>query len=145
MVSAVEDTPYCRLYIASDDSQDAVQLALDTEISHQVQRSPIYGAVFKNLGFVESRGTPYDPIESSRWTVEIDSEASDEANFEAFEAATVNIVLGLRARGYVVTASCVFEDRIASGTGWNWSRDTPLPPRYVRNGSMADVPPRTGN
>jgi hypothetical protein len=128
MVSTAEDTPYCRLYIATDDDGDAVQRALDTEFSLHVRRSPIYAAVFKNHGFVVSHGAPYDPIESSRWTAEIDSEASERIDFEAFEAATVNAVRGLRARGYVVTASCVFEEKIASETGWNWSENTPLPP-----------------
>jgi len=126
MSSTVEDTPYCRLYIATDDSQDVVQRALERAIAQQVHRSPIYAAVFKNHGFIVSR-VPYDPIESSRWTAEIDSEASDKADFEEFEAATVGIVRELRARDYVITASCVFEDRIASETGWNWSESTPIP------------------
>jgi len=127
MSSTVEDTPYCRLYIATDDSKEAVQRALDVAISQQIRRSPIYVAVFKNHGFVVSRGIPYDPIDSSRWTAEIDSEASGAANFEEFEVAIVDLIREIRAKGYVVTASCVFEERITRETGWNWSEDTPVP------------------
>lgn len=42
------------------------------------------------------------------------------------------MVLALRDAGFVVTASCDFEDRIIAETGWNWTPASPEPPVKVR-------------
>ena len=44
------------------------------------------------------------------------------------QAGLVQLIVELRAKGYLITASCDFEEWVAKETGWNWSTETTEPP-----------------
>jgi hypothetical protein len=129
-----DDTPYCRLYIDTRESREAVQALLDTLASAKFERLEVDAKVFKNHGWFPARSSsqPYDPIEASPWTAEMDAEDSSPRAFETFQAGTSAVIRELREAGFIVTASCDFEDRIAAETGWNWTAASPEPPVKVR-------------
>ncbi len=131
MDSAPADTPYCRLYIDTEKAREAVQALLDAEVSEHFGDLEVFAPVFKNLGYSLTRqpDEPYDPIEASQWTSEVDAEEGSAEAFEAFQSGLCSVINELRKAGFVVTASCDFEDRIAAETGWNWSEAHPEPPR----------------
>lgn len=124
------DTPYCRLYIDTNESRDAVQKRLDSLVTSKFGQIQVLAAVSKNHGYTPARRTskPYDPIEASQWTAELDAEDCSSRTFEAFEAGISAMIMALREGGLVVTASCDFEDRVAVETGWNWTSASPEPP-----------------
>lgn len=120
---------YCRLYIDTDDERTRVQEAVDVCVA-AFQELSVDARVFRNTGFdVHARSRrSYDPIECSPLTAEISAMEERAEHGEPFQAGTVLLINDLRARGYLVTASCDFEDRIARETGWNWSTRTTEPP-----------------
>lgn len=122
--------PYCRLYIDTDDDRAVVQAAIDACLPRVFHELVVGAPVFKNTGFEPSaRGRRrYDPIECSPLTAEVGAIDESPEQSEPFEAGLVRLVVGLRARGYFVTASCDFEERVAKETGWNWSTQTTEPP-----------------
>jgi hypothetical protein len=130
MEYAFDDSPYCRLYIDTDESLDMVQDILDSEVAKHFERVRVHAPVFKNDSYlaVAKDMRPYDPIDASRWTAEMDTEANAPGDFEAFEVGTIAVIAALRRRGFIVTASCDFEDRVEAETGWNWTLGTPNPP-----------------
>lgn len=135
------DTPYCRLYIDTGESREAVQTLLDGLTSSCFERLRVSAPVFKNDGSGPdgNHPRPYDPIEESQWTVEIDAEDNSPQAFEAFQAGICVAIEGLRDAGFIVTASCAFEQRVAVETGWNWTVENPEPPALsVRIGSGLD-------
>lgn len=122
--------PYCRLYIDTDDDRASVQAAIDAYLPQAFERIIVDAPVFKNIGFAPKARArrPYDPIECSPLTAEVCAVDERPEHVEPFEAGLVRLVAELRARGYFVTASCDFEDRVAKETGWNWSARTTEPP-----------------
>ena len=130
MVTPDAATPYCRLYIETNESRGAVQTRLDFLTSSRFQHIKVSAPVFKNDGYdpVGLRSKPYDPIEASRWTAELDAEERSPEAFETFQAGVSAVIRDLRGAGFAVTASCDFEDRVAIETGWNWTAENPDPP-----------------
>ncbi|MDK2767813.1 MAG: hypothetical protein KYX69_08850 [Sphingomonas sp.] len=131
MTPPIDETPYCRLYIDTRASDDDVQALLDQSTSKEFDGLRVWADNFKNDAYLaeQSARKPYHPIEASRWTAEVDAEDSDPESHERFQAGVVAMIRSLRACGMIVTASCDFEDRVASETGWNWSSETTEPPR----------------
>ena len=131
MVAVIPDTPYSRLYIDTVESRDAIQTLLNRSASSDFAELSVDAAVFKNHGYEPARAKDlnYDPITASIWTAEIDSESTAPESFDVFQRGVIEMIRGLRARGIRVTASGDFEDRIAVETGWNWSVDSPDPPK----------------
>ena len=125
------ETPYCRLYIDTKKSLGFVQTLLDGLTSSRFPDLQVSAPVFKNHGYdpagLSSRS--YDPIEASPWTAEINAEESSPQVLETFQAGICAVIGNLRAAGFTVTASCDFEDRVATETGWNWTSENPEPPR----------------
>lgn len=131
MTATIVETPYCRLYIDTAESREAVQTLLNRSAFSHFGELRVEAQVFKN-DFYEPGRTKhltYDAIAASIWTAEVDTEANEAVSFEVFQIGMVEMIRGLRARGMRVTASCDFEDIVAQETGWNWSVDTPEPPR----------------
>ncbi|RYG85561.1 MAG: hypothetical protein EON59_11945 [Alphaproteobacteria bacterium] len=130
MATPDADTPYCRLYIDTKESREAVQALLDALTSSRFDHLQVSAPVFKNHGYdpVGLSSRSYDPIEASPWTAEIDAEEGSPQAFETFQAGISAVIGDLRAAGFKVTASCDFEDRVAAETGWNWTSENPEPP-----------------
>jgi hypothetical protein len=122
--------PYCRLYIDTDDDRASVQSAIDAHLPQAFEGIIVDAPVFKNTGFEPKARArrPYDPIECSPLTAEVGAGDEPSEYVEPFQAGLVRLVIELRARGYFVTASCDFEERVARETGWNWSDRTTEPP-----------------
>ena len=129
MNMATTDTPYCRLYIDTRETRGAVQALLDALASAAFSGLHVEAEVLKNDGHSPgpTRSKPYDPIEASQWTAEINAEDGSIQAIEAFQAGTSAMIVALREAGFLVTASCDFEDRVISETGWNWTRANPRP------------------
>lgn len=130
MITPDADTPYCRLYIDTNESRGAVQMLLDGLTSSRFPDIQVSAPVFKNHGYdpVGLTSKPYDPIVASPWTAEIDAEESSPEAFEKFQAGVSAVIRDLRGAGFAVTASCDFEDRVVIETGWNWTAENPDPP-----------------
>jgi hypothetical protein len=126
------DPTYCRLYLDTDEHIAIVRAVMDDLIGQMFDELPAEGPVYRNLNFVPRARDqrPYDPIACSPLTAEVGAIDAWPENGPAFQGGAVRLVRALRERGYVVTASCDFEDRIAAETGWNWTEDTPEPPRF---------------
>lgn len=125
--------PYCRLYIDTDDDRAGVQAAIDAYLPQAFEELVVEAPVFKNTGF-EPRARArnrYDPIECSPLTAEVGAFDESAEHVEPFQTGLVRLVAELRARGYFVTASCDFEERVTEETGWNWSTQTTEPPGRV--------------
>jgi hypothetical protein len=122
--------PYCRLYIDTDDDRQSVQDAVDAVLREAFGELRVDAPVRKNTGFVSAARSryPYDPIACSPLTSEVASIDERPEDVPHFQTGTVQLVRRLRACGYVVTASCDFEDRVARETGWNWSTQATEPP-----------------
>lgn len=129
MATPDADTPYCRLYIDTNESRGVVQTLLDGLTSSRFKHIQVSAALFKNDGYDPAGGSckPYDPIEASRWTAELDAEESSPEAFETFQAGVSVLIRDFRRAGFAVTASCDFEDRVTIETGWNWTVETPKP------------------
>ena len=52
MTKPIRDTPYCRLYIDTNDTREAVQARLDLTMSSEFGSFPAYRAVRKNHGYI---------------------------------------------------------------------------------------------
>ena len=107
--------PYCRLYIDTDDDRAGVQAAIDAYLPKAFQELATGARVFKNTAFELSARARrrYDPIECSPLTAEVGAIDESSEHVEPFQAGLVRLVGELRARGYFVTASCDFEERVA--------------------------------
>lgn len=121
---------YCRLYIDTDDERTRVQESVDDCLPAAFRELSVDARVLRNTGFdVRARSRQrYDPIECSPLTAEVSAIEERAEHREPFYAGMVLLISSLRTRGYLVTASCDFEDRIAKETDWNWSTRTTEPP-----------------
>lgn len=131
MIASIPDTPYSRLYIDTVEDRDTIQALLNLSATSDFGKLIVDAPVFKNHSYDPSQASqrPYDPITASIWTAEVDTDANDPESFGIFQNGVIEMIRGLRAQGLRVSASCDFEDRVAAETGWNWSVDTPEPPR----------------
>lgn len=113
--------PYCRLYIDAQADRERVQAL----VAETLAPAGIDAWVMSNDGHrADAASAPYDPVRRARWTAELEGSAPA----EAFEAAVCAAIGTLRRRGWIVVASCDFEDRVVAETGWNWSAATPQQP-----------------
>jgi hypothetical protein len=126
--------PYCRLYIDTDDDRASVQAVIDTYLPRAFEGVVVDAPVFKNTGFEPGARVkhPYDPIECSPLTAEVGTIDERPDDVTPFQAGLVRLVAELRRRGYFVTASCDFEERVTEETGWNWSTKSTEPPGRTR-------------
>lgn len=122
--------PYCRLYIDTDEDRRSVQDAIDAFLRDAFDGLIVDAPTRKNVGYVEAARSrrPYDPVECSPLTSEVCAIDERAEHVEPFQAGVVRLVRYLRTRGYVVTVSSDFEDRVIRETGWNWSTTTTEPP-----------------
>ena len=122
--------PYCRLYIDTDEDRSRVRSTMDECLRAAFQGIMVDASVFKNTAFdAHARARRrYDPIECSPLTSEVCAIDERPEHVEPFQAGTVRLIRELRARGYTVTASCDFEERVSQETGWNWSMENTEPP-----------------
>lgn len=129
MDNSPTETPYCRLYIDTRETRDVVKTLLDERVSGHFGLLEVFATVFKH-GYSQARpgATPYDPIDASQWTAEVDAEDTSTEARETFQSGLCSVIRELRKAGLIVTASCDFEDRIAAETGWNWTEAHPEPP-----------------
>lgn len=130
----MSDPTFCRLYILTDEPLDAVQATLDAQTPHAFGPLPVEAIGYRNDIFDVSlsRGPHFDPIAGAAHTAEVGAAYSSAQARPGFQAGVVALVRALRDHGYVVTASCEFEDLIVAETGWNWTEQAPRPPGIVR-------------
>jgi hypothetical protein len=122
---------YCKLYVDSNEDHESLQETIDSYVGEIFSEITAVGTVYRNENFEPERRNvlPYEFIQASRNYIELDSDGEPEGRDEEFQIGTIKLVKLLREGGRIVTASCKFEERIASETGWNWTRDNPNPPR----------------
>ena len=118
----------CRLWIDAPVKFDAVRAALAAQIGDQFEGLAVACDLDRNDGFDLDRKDRADFIASSPWTAWLEVERTDAFAVDAFQAGVCRLISDLRAQGFLVTAACVFEDRVIAATGWNWSVDQPHPP-----------------
>lgn len=126
----MSDPFYCKLYIDTDEDIDALQAVLDGLCASVFDGLLIASPLYRNENFDldKSPQSSYDFINRSRYYSEIDVIEEVPEKLSNFQYGVASVVSRLREEGRVVTASCDFEDFIASETGWNWTEREPQPP-----------------
>lgn len=124
----------CRLYIDTDDDRTIVQAAIDAYLRQAFQELVVDAPVFRNVDFTfDARARrQYDPIRCSPLTAEVGAIDESPGSAEPFQVGLIDLIVELRGRGYLVTAACDFEERVAKATGWNWSVQTTEPPGRIK-------------
>ncbi len=117
MPSAEADTPFCRLFVRSGTTLEALRSQIEAslpscfgqmEVSWRAARNPYCAA-----------GSEESPVGASPWSVEFDSDGVDCQAHEAFQVGVILLMRMLRDRGVTASAACDFETRIAAELGHN--------------------------
>jgi hypothetical protein len=118
------------LYIDTDEDIDDLEAELNRLLVSVFEGLRIEAPLFRNENFEADKNeqAPYDFIESSQYYSEIGTIEEAPEQLPNFHSGVATLITRLRAGGRIVTASCDFEDFIASETGWNWTVDQPQPP-----------------
>jgi hypothetical protein len=121
---------FCELYIDTDESTEEIEVAVRREGREAFGDLNVEMVTYRNEDFEPSarRRSPYSAIECARYYVEITAPDTPTDQADKFHSGTAALIRALRGSGRFVTASCDFEEVIASLTGWNWTRDKPEPP-----------------
>ena len=120
----------CELYIDTEDGAEEIERSVNQATREAFLDLDVSVVIYRNEDFEPSarQRSPYSAIECSRYYAEVAAIGAPIGRLEEFQVGTAALVRGLRAGGRFVSASCDFEEVIASLTGWNWSRDQAEPP-----------------
>lgn len=121
---------YCKLYIDDIDDRTSLECLVGDGIDKFFDLKSLAFTVFDNENYI----TPYDvksstyPVDRSRYYIEIDTDFGDDPDGDKFKSGVADLVIWLRGRCKYVVVSSDFEDYIVEKTGWNWTKEQPLPP-----------------
>lgn len=127
LTERIEVDDYCKLYLGTEWSLDAVDEFIQARIRAEGVADIEFGAM-KNDDF----GNPplsevYDFVTESTVCVEIESSGGD-GNSVSFQTFVAHLVGRMREAGLVVVADCSFGEFIVEKTGWNWTNSSQRQP-----------------